>query len=46
MHNDTAGCNAMGVYFVGSVHDSELADSEIRDGTAGSGVFRSPSPRA
>jgi hypothetical protein len=38
-HTDAAGCNAMGVWFVGSVHDSELADSEIRNGTAGSGVF-------
>ena len=42
VHSDAAGCNAMGVYFVGSVHDSELADSEIRDGTAGSGVFSEP----
>jgi hypothetical protein len=41
-HTDTAGCAAMGVYFVGSVHDSELADSEIRNGTAGSGVFTEP----
>ena len=41
-HTDAAGCNAMGVYFVGSVHDSELADSEIRGGTAGSGVFSEP----
>jgi hypothetical protein len=41
-HTDLAGCNAMGVYFVGSVHDSELADSEIRDGTAGSGIFSEP----
>jgi hypothetical protein len=41
-HTDAAGCNAMGVYFVGSVHDSELADSEIRSGTAGSGVFSEP----
>ena len=39
VHTDAAGCNAMGVYFVGSVHDSELADSEIRGGTAGSGVY-------
>jgi hypothetical protein len=41
-HTDLAGCAAMGVYFVGSVHDSELSDSEIRDGTAGSGVFSEP----
>jgi hypothetical protein len=35
-------CSSANVYFVGSVHDDELSDSEIRGSTGGSGVMTEP----